>query len=266
VWVGTSGEYIFISDQNAGVVRQVIRSTGIISTLSGTTGGVLSKPMGIWGDSIGNLFVADSNSIKIIFLPTQSLSKIAGVGTQGDTGDGGNPTAATFSLATSIWGDSNGLYLFISDFNANKIRVIDRSLNLIFTAVLPATSSAIYQPNGVWGNSAGTIFFTEYNGNQARKLYSAPLYWISTVTGTGVKTSTGDGGLATLATTNLPVGVWQNSAGTIYIVEDVGSRVRSISPSGIISTICGTGSLSTYSTAANGDYGPVRLSYNNLGI
>jgi hypothetical protein len=187
VWVSSDGNNVFISDYITSVVHQVVRSTGIISTLSGTTGGVLSGPEGIWGDSIGNLFIADTNhyQIKMLSLSIQTLSTIAGTGAFSDSGDGGSPTSATFYYPYSIWGDSDGLVLFIADPVASKIRIIDKSLNIIYTAAgtgtgypsgpdgLPATSTNIDWPYGVWGNTAGYIFITE-NGNKARKLYLAP--------------------------------------------------------------------------------------------
>jgi hypothetical protein len=89
VWVSSDGGDAFISDFGANVVRQVVRSTGIISTLPGTTGGVLSEPWGIWGDSIGNLFIGHFQ-IKMLSLFTQTLSTIAGLGANSDTGDGGS--------------------------------------------------------------------------------------------------------------------------------------------------------------------------------
>jgi hypothetical protein len=192
VWVSSDGNNVFISDASAlaNVVRQVIRSTGIISTLPGTTGGVLYSPygFGIWGDSIGNLFIADTYhyQIKMLSLKTQNLSTIAGTGNSSDTGDGGSPTSATFTLPSSIWGDSDGLFFFIADPDAHKIRIIDKSLSIIYTVAgtgtrypsgsdgLSATSTNIYYPAGVWGNTAKNIFITEYFGNKARKLYLPP--------------------------------------------------------------------------------------------
>jgi hypothetical protein len=159
VWVSSDGNNVFISDY-AFVVRQVVRSTGIISNL---TGGVLNFPNGIWGDSIGNLFIADTYhyQIKMLSLSTQTLSTIAGTGVNTDTGDGGSPTSATFKYPTSIWADRDGLFLFISDPFAHKIRIIDKSLNIIYTAAgtgtassgpdgLSATSTNLYSPIGVW--------------------------------------------------------------------------------------------------------------------
>jgi hypothetical protein len=265
----------------------VVRSTGIISTLSGTTGGVLNGPQGIWGDSIGNLFIADHYHcrIKMLSLSTQTLSTIAVTGAESDTGDGGSPTLATFKKTGGIWGDSDGLFLFITDHAANKIRVIDKSLNIIYTAAgtgtassgvdgLPATSTNINYPYGIWGNTAGIIFIAERYGQMARKLWMLPsafpipsfipsavppFYLVATVAGTGSASSSGDGGQATSASINNPSGIWQNSLGTLFIAEFYGHRVRAMSSSGIISTVAGTGGYPTSETALNGDNGPVRL-------
>jgi hypothetical protein len=187
--ISSDGDNVFILDYGASIVRQVIRSTGIISTLTGTTGGVLYFPWGIWGDSIGNLFIADTNHYQIkklsLFYP-YTLSTIAGTGGNSNTGFEGNPMSASFSIPTNIWGDSNGLYLFIVDRGANKIRIIDNLLNIIYTTAgtgtaspsspdgLPANSTNINGPYAIWGNTAGNIFITEYLGNKAKKLYLPP--------------------------------------------------------------------------------------------
>jgi hypothetical protein len=80
---------------------------------------------------------------------------------------------------------------------------------------------------------------------------------LGTVAGTGIASSTGDGGQATTATIYSPAGIWQNSIGTIFIVEILGHRVRSISTTGYISNFAGSGSSSLDPTATNGDNGLV---------
>jgi hypothetical protein len=81
-----------------------------------------------------------------------------------------------------------------------------------------------------------------------------PSYKIAAVAGTGSGSSSGDGGQATSASLNNPIGMWQDSVGTLFISENQGHKVRAVSSSGIISTVAGTGTPSF-----SGDNGPVRL-------
>jgi sugar lactone lactonase YvrE len=65
---------------------------------------------------------------------------------------------------------------------------------------------------------------------------------ITTYAGNGSVGSTGDGGLATAATLNAPGGAGAvDAVGNVYIPDTNGSRVRKVTPAGIISTIAGNG-------------------------
>jgi Secretion system C-terminal sorting domain len=66
---------------------------------------------------------------------------------------------------------------------------------------------------------------------------------ISTIVGTGVTTFAGDGGAATLANINEPSGLAYDSHGNIFVMDQYNYRVRRVTPSGIISTVVGTGSV-----------------------
>jgi hypothetical protein len=68
--------------------------------------------------------------------------------------------------------------------------------------------------------------------------------YLTTIAGTGSATYSGDGGLATAATINSPLGVSVDIVGNIYIADYANHRVRKISTSGIITTVAG-GGLST---------------------
>jgi uncharacterized protein (TIGR03437 family) len=76
-------------------------------------------------------------------------------------------------------------------------------------------------------------------------------YLISTYAGNGSASSSGDGGSATSAGVALPFGVAVDAVGNVYIAELFASRVRKVSPNGVISTFAGTG-VGGYS----GDGGP----------
>ena len=64
---------------------------------------------------------------------------------------------------------------------------------------------------------------------------------ISTIAGTGIQGYTGDGGQATAATLNTPVGVAVDASGNVYIADELNHCIRKVSPAGIISTLAGTG-------------------------
>lgn len=64
---------------------------------------------------------------------------------------------------------------------------------------------------------------------------------VTTICGNGTASTTGDGGTALAATTNVPILMARDAAGNIYFTEYSGNRVRKIDTNGIITTIAGTG-------------------------
>jgi hypothetical protein len=85
-------------------------------------------------------------------------------------------------------------------------------------------------------------------------------YTIWTIAGTGTACSPttdpcGDGGAATSANLNNPVGVALDSAGNLYIVLGAQHKVRKVTPGGTISTIAGNGTPCSPTTDPCGDGG-----------
>ncbi|HEX6616918.1 MAG TPA: RHS repeat-associated core domain-containing protein [Gemmatimonadales bacterium] len=74
---------------------------------------------------------------------------------------------------------------------------------------------------------------------------------ISTFAGTGVAGFDGDGGPATAAKLNWPLGVAVGPDGSVYIGEYNNMRIRKVDPQGIITTVAGNGSR-----VISGDGGP----------
>lgn len=64
---------------------------------------------------------------------------------------------------------------------------------------------------------------------------------ITTVAGTGVAGSSGDGGPATEAQLNRPISIAMDAEGNLYIAESAGNIIRRLDPNGIIATVAGTG-------------------------
>ena len=74
---------------------------------------------------------------------------------------------------------------------------------------------------------------------------------INLFAGNGVPAYSGDGGLATAASVNRPIFCFKDAAGDLLISDYNNSRIRKVTPAGIISTVCGTGT-----PGFSGDGGP----------
>ncbi|MFH1851995.1 MAG: choice-of-anchor Q domain-containing protein [Candidatus Neomarinimicrobiota bacterium] len=103
-----------------------------------------------------------------------------------------------------------------------------------------AINAQLKDPTSIAVGPDGSIYIAEESGYRVRRI--APDGIISTFAGTGIGTSTGDGGLATAATLRSPRGVAVDPIGNEYISEYYGYKIRKVDTTGVISTIAGTGS------------------------
>jgi len=110
----------------------------------------------------------------------------------------------------------------------------------------PATSTSLYEPNGVAVGPDGSIYIADYANHRVRRV--GPDGIITTVAGSGTG---GDGGLATSASLYAPSGVAVGPDGSIYIADPQKFRVRRIGADGIITTVAGNGT-----PGFSGDNGP----------
>jgi uncharacterized protein (TIGR03437 family) len=111
-----------------------------------------------------------------------------------------------------------------------------------------ATQAEINRVVGLATDADGNIYLADQNNNVVRKIDTNGV--ITTFAGTGAAGFTGDGGLATQAELNGPLGVCVAPSGSIYVNDEGNGRVREISTSGIITTVAGNGS-----TVSSGDGG-----------
>ncbi len=116
-----------------------------------------------------------------------------------------------------------------------------------------ALAAEISQPTDIAFDASGNLYIADYFNNRIRKVSTSGI--ISTIAGTGTEGFSGDGGAATAAELNLPMGVAVDGSGNIYISDSYNNRIRKVNTSGIISTIAGDGTES-YS----GDGGPATAS------
>src|ERR1039457_717265 len=235
---------------------------GIVGTSASL--GIVS---GVAADSAGNVYIALQTSQAVLRLDAGGvLTRFAGTGVIGSSGDGGPATSARLSFQVSIAADSLG-NVYIADYINHRIRKVS---NGIITTIAgggltlgdggPATSAMLYVPSGVAVDSAGDLYVADSGNNRIRKVSNGI---ITTVAGTGSSGFSGDGGLATSAQI-CPVSVATDKTGNIYIA-DCSNRIREVS-GGIITTIAGDGIAGD-----TGDGGPaldarIRSSFDGIAV
>jgi uncharacterized protein (TIGR03437 family) len=104
----------------------------------------------------------------------------------------------------------------------------------------PATSALMHFPVDVAVDASGNIWIADEPGHRVRRV--SPDGTITTVLGNGIGGYSGDGGQSSAAQTNGPRSVTIDAAGNVYVAEFFGYRIRKISPSGIVTTVAGSGS------------------------
>ena len=161
-----------------------------------------------------------------------------------DLGDDGPATSAFIGLTFDVALDTAG-NIYIADRQNERIRKVDTSGTITTIAGGgsafpgddgPATSAALNSPDGVGVDGAGNVYIADRQNNRVRKVSLDGT--ITTVAGTGVFGSSGDGGLAISAEVGEPTRVAADGVGNLYISELFGV-VRRVTADGIINTFIG---------------------------
>jgi RHS repeat-associated protein len=103
-----------------------------------------------------------------------------------------------------------------------------------------ATLAKLNYPTGVAVGADGSVYIADTSNNVIRRV--GPDGIISTVAGTGVQGFSGDGGLATQARLGSPSRMVVGPDGSLYFLDQgYSTRIRKVSPDGIITTFAGNG-------------------------
>ena len=148
---------VYVADRYNQRIRKVTVSTGIISTIAGSgassysgdggpaTSAALCYPYGVTVDSsgtqcnykyspnyvflttyprLGNVYIGDSNNQRVrkVTISTGIISTVAGTGTVGYSGDGGDATSATLNAAGVAVDTAGNVY--IADYTFNVVRKV----------------------------------------------------------------------------------------------------------------------------------------------
>jgi sugar lactone lactonase YvrE len=245
---------LYIADRINHVIRKVTPD-GTISTAAGNgTGGysgdggpatsaLLLYPSGVALDAAGDLYIADSGNAAVRkVLPDGTISTLAGNHPLSFSGDGGPANGAQLNAPFGVAVDAAGNF-YVADTADNAIRKVTPNGTISTVAGTgvegysgdggQATNARLNQPWAVALDAEGSIYISDSGNYRVRKV--APGGTISTVAGTGVQGSSGDGGPATNAQLSNPTGLALDAAGNLYIGDS--SAVRKVAVSGGITTV-----------------------------
>jgi prepilin-type N-terminal cleavage/methylation domain-containing protein len=180
------------------------------------------------------------------FTNTGAVTTVAGNYSPGNPGFAdGTGTSSQFNQPYSLAVGSTGT-IYVADTNNNEIRKISPSgaVTTLAGDLNGAAGSAdgtgpaatFYGPRGVAVDSSGNVYVTDTRNHKIRKI--SPLGVVTTLAGSGAPGSADGNGAA--ASFYFPFGVAVDSAGTVYVTDNTTSRVRKISPLGVVTTLAGS--------------------------
>ena len=189
-------------------------------------------------DAEGSVYVVDDFYHRVRKIdPDGTVTTLAGTGFAGFSGDGGPATEARLRLTGGIAVDATGR-VYVRD--GGRLRRIDADGTITTVAEIP------------WGvpmavDNAGSTYVVVRDQVLKIDLHGT----VATLAGTGTAGFSGDGGPATEAKLNTPVGLAVDGQGNVLIADRGNFRVREIDAAGIITTLIGIGE-----PGDSGDGGP----------
>ncbi len=250
--IGLSGQRSAAA-ASTGATIQTIAGTGV----SGRTGdggpaldAEIDHPRGLAFLRDGSLVFAEPflNVVRRI-ASDGTITTVAGTGVGAFAGDDGPAVSAALNFVHGVAALPDGGFVLADMFNQRARRVWpDGTITTIAgTGTMtydgdggPGTSAAIALPRGIATYPDGVVLIADSDNNRIRRL--ALDGTITTVAGTGVAGSAGDGGPATAAELDLPFSAAPLPNGGFLIADTGGNRIRRVDPGGTITTVAGTGS------------------------
>ncbi|KPA10281.1 hypothetical protein MHK_009516, partial [Candidatus Magnetomorum sp. HK-1] len=226
---------LFVAEEGNDCIRKIDISTGDIITVAGkgssyanaipATQAILNNPNGIAFDSSDNMYISENygHIIRKVDNATGYINTIAGTGTSGYSGDGGNALLAEIDTPVGIAINSSDI-LYFADRSNSRIRKIDLSTNIITNV------TTISNPTDIAFDSSDNIYISSCSYRIIRKI-DVTSDVETTVAGIGGSNGySGDGGPATSATFECPYGIASDSNDNFYIADFSNHAIRIINP------------------------------------
>jgi len=209
-----------------------VNSAGTLSLIAGSSFGLagdsgpaaaasLAGPTGLALDAAGNLYISDSLNNRV--------RKV--------TADGVIFTiVGNLNSPSGIAADTSG-NVYVADTLNNQIVKVTPAGTI--TTIAGTSGTTLNQPHGVAVDFAGNLYIADTMNHVVRKVSTTGT--ITTIAGTGTAGFAGDGGPATAAMLNQPLGVSVDEVGGVYIADSLNHRIRRVSSNGTITTVAGSG-------------------------
>lgn len=261
---------VYVAEFDGHRIRR-IDPDGRITTVAGTgragfagdggpaTEAQLNAPISVAVDRDGSLLVLDRSNFRLRRIsPDGVISTIAGDGVNRFlTIDAPLSTSSIGDLQDIVVGPDGSIYLAGADAERvyrvgpdGIVRVLAGTGTTGSTgADGPATAATLNRPNSLLLQADGSVVVTTTGDGTVHRIDPAGI--ITTVAGTGVRGSTGDGGPARAAQLDGPYGLAPDAAGGLLVADSSAHVIRRIAPDATISRFAGNGS-----TARGGDGGP----------
>jgi polygalacturonase/sugar lactone lactonase YvrE len=276
---------LYIAGYSDSKAYEVSAATGLLYLVAGTgtkgtagqtngngstaTAANLNQPRGIWADTIGNVYIADTadNQIRVVS-STGSIQAFAGAGAASSTGDGGvattanvnNPQGVLTDLSDNVYiaetskirvvcvtcAAGSGLYQLLKAINSSTTPTNGNIYTLAgggstYTGSAPVLATSVsMSPQKIAIDANSNLYISDSTNNVIWFLDSHTGYIriiaggaTSTTTCNGATASVGDGCHATQANIGSNggngIGIGNDVLGNIYISDTTNFRIRKVS-------------------------------------
>ncbi|MCF6130751.1 T9SS type A sorting domain-containing protein [Flavobacterium wongokense] len=254
VAIGGSG-IIYVTDASNNRIR-AISASGSVTTIAGSgspgmvngqgTAAQFNAPRAIAVDASDNILVVDYNNNRIRKITSSgAVTTLAGTGAFGAVNGAGS--SATFKYPEGLGIDASG-NAFVADGANNCIRKVTSAGDTSTYAGSATrglengqsgTMAMFNSPVAVAVTSSGITYVIDDFNSCIRKVTANGI--VSTFVG-NVGTGYADG-TGTAAYFNNPKGMCLDASGNIYVADTFNNRIRKITPSGVVTTIAGDGTV-----------------------
>lgn len=242
-----------------GMPAQLLAQSYVISTVAGgspapasaaATSSAIGLPGRVHVDASGNVYFTALNSV--FKMTSGVITRIAGNGRQGYSGDGGPATSAQLNQPQGVAFDAAG-DMYIADTDNSVVRKVSASTGIISTVAGngtagvngdygPATQAVLDLPTAVAVDQYGNLDICDSANNEIRQV-SAATGLITPLLGNYLPGFSGD--TTGQITMDNPTDIFFDTNWNLWIADYGNGRIREFGTNDIVATVVGGGTTYT---------------------